>query len=263
MAVLRLPFPQSARRRIGPALIALAIELLIAIALLFFVVAPKFVPKAAPSLSMFDVSERSANARSAASPAKAQRARTQPKQPVTPQPVTLPPPPPIPVAHPTFAPPPGLIVLDRDQFAKSDIGKMPARPSDGAGDDGAGSGKDSGTAYGPGAGPGGQPLYNAEWYREPHPAEMATYLPRGLHSGVALIACRTIENYHVENCQSLGEEPAGIGLARAVRQAAWQFLVRPPRRGGKPLIGAWVRIRYEIVPVTKDAPDDASDPPGQ
>lgn len=253
MAVLRLPFSPDMRRRTGPALIALAIELLILLALFLFVVAPQVVNKVAPSLSLFDVSDRKASERSKSSPQRTV-AKTQPQQPVKLPPVVLPPPPPIKAAHPVLGQPPGLLKLDHDELAKADIGKMPAKPDDGGGDGGSDSGKDSGTAYGPGAGPGGQPLYNAEWYREPRPAEMATYLPRGLHAGVALIACRTIENYHVENCQSLGEQPAGIGLARAVREAAWQFLVRPPRRGGKALIGAWVRIRYEIVPVERDDP---------
>lgn len=137
-----------------------------------------------------------------------------------------------------------------DLFHAADISKLPTtRGNDapGAGDTGAG--KDSGSAYGPGEGPGGERLYHAEWYREPTDAELSTYLPS---SGVpygswAMIACKTIADYHVENCRQLGESPVGSGLARSMRLAAWQFRVRPPRIGGKPLIGAWVRIRIDFT----------------
>ena len=91
------------------------------------------------------------------------------------------------------------------------------------------------------------PLYRAEWYREPSNAELNGYvkaMPPG--GGWALIACKTVANYHVENCQSMGESPLGSGLGRDMRLAAWQFLVRPPRHGGKPLIGSWVSIRIDF-----------------
>ena len=46
-----------------------------------------------------------------------------------------------------------------------------------------------------------------------------------------------------------GEAGEGIEY-QAVLAAAWQFKVRPPQRGGRPMVGEWVRIRisYEIDP---------------
>lgn len=108
-------------------------------------------------------------------------------------------------------------------------------------------GQDSASAYGPGEGPGGAHLYYAEWYREPTSAELSYYLPPGRHIGWGMIACQTVERFHVDNCRTLGDSPPGSGLARAIREAAWQFLVRPPRIDGKPMIGAWVRIRIDFT----------------
>jgi protein TonB len=84
--------------------------------------------------------------------------------------------------------------------------------------------------------------------REPSNAELRTYLPSaGVEAGSwALIACQTIAHNRVENCAQLGESPRGSGLSKAMRLAAWQFLVRPPRIGGKPMVGAWVRIRIDF-----------------
>ena len=132
-----------------------------------------------------------------------------------------------------------------DMFHAADVAKLDRRGEGTAGDS---KGKDSGSAYGPGEGPGGQRLYNAEWEREPTRAEMATYLAQvKAEAGSALIACQTIPGNRVENCRSLGETPVGSGFGRALRLAAWQFRVRPPRVGGQPQIGAWVRIRYDLI----------------
>lgn len=106
----------------------------------------------------------------------------------------------------------------------------------------AGSGDDSEQV---GRGPRGEVLYAAEWAREPTNAELAGYLPPGAPDGWGMIACRTVAGNRVDDCVEIGNDPPGSRLASAVRQAAWQFRVRPPRKNGKPMVGEWVRIRIE------------------
>jgi hypothetical protein len=140
-----------------------------------------------------------------------------------------------------------FITMNSADFAAADISKVPSHAGEGQ-SAGNGTGKDSAMAYGPGEGPGGEQLFDADWYRKPTDAELAAYMPAGnRQSGWGLVACKTIEHYHVENCQTLGEAPLGSGFARAVRLAAWQFLVIPPRVGGRPQVGAWVRIRIDYI----------------
>lgn len=157
------------------------------------------------------------------------------------QPMKAPPPVPVPgkVEWPE-----GFIELSRNDYRATDISKMKRAESGGAQQANAGSPGDSASV---GQGPGGVRLYAAQWYREPTDAEIGPYLPqRRMQGDWAMIACKTIEKYHVEDCQELGESPPGSGLARAIRQASWQFLVRPPRVNGKPQIGEWVRIRFDF-----------------
>ena len=130
-----------------------------------------------------------------------------------------------------------MLIVTRDVFHSGDIAALPRQADQAASSEGAGAGE----------GPGGERLYNAEWYREPTDAELAYYLPTHRQSGVGLIACRTIADYRVDDCRELGESPPGSGLARTLRQAAWQFRVRPPRVGGRTLVGAWVRIRFDFT----------------
>lgn len=133
--------------------------------------------------------------------------------------------------------PPGLIPMSKEDFAAADIGNLP-RSASGSG---AGDSEEIGRA------PNGEVLYAAEWARKPTDAELGGYLPRNAPAGYGLVACKTIPGNRVEDCIELENRPAGSGLASAVRQAAWQFRVRPPRKNGKELVGSWVRIRIEYL----------------
>ncbi len=96
-----------------------------------------------------------------------------------------------------------------------------------------------------GTAPNGEPLYAAAWYREPGEEMLRNYLSTARGPGWGLIACRTAPDYRVEDCVALGEYPEGSQIARAVLAAAWEFKVRPPQLGGRPLVGSWVRIRID------------------
>ena len=96
-----------------------------------------------------------------------------------------------------------------------------------------------------GSGPNGERLYAAAWYREPSEGELRGYLSTASGPGWALIACRTVDDFRVEDCIGLSEYPDGSRMLRAVLAAAWQFRVRPPRVGGDYKVGEWVRIRIE------------------
>lgn len=160
---------------------------------------------------------------------------------------------------PTDAPPapspPPYILLPRQVLAEADIARPSAppaapaapaaparRPTYGPVDRGPAGPPDSEVV---GRAPNGQPLYAAAWYREPYPEELRGYLSTASGPGWGLIACRTVPNYRVEDCVSLGESPEGSNIARSVLAAAWQFKVRPPRVGGDYKVGEWVRIRID------------------
>jgi hypothetical protein len=158
-------------------------------------------------------------------------------QPVVAQ--TPPPPAPPPPVVRDFQTP--IIQLSSQDFAASNIGKQPSqRPPAGPSLAQAGGNGPSG----PGSGPGGATLYPADWYREPTDAELGGYLkPDMPRQGSGTIACRTVAQHHVEDCYIISESPRGSGFARSVLNAAWQFLVMPPRVNGKEQVGAWVSIR--------------------
>jgi hypothetical protein len=154
------------------------------------------------------------------------------------------PPDPVPVPVPTAS----YIKLSREEFAASDIAAIGRRRAAESSAQAGASGSAGPTTSSTGGGPGGARLYNAQWYREPRDAELRPFLERGAPSGAwAIIACQTVEHYHVENCQEMEEYPQGSGLARGLRRASWQFLVWPPRIDGKPQVGTWVRIRFDFT----------------
>ena len=226
---LSFPRLRLTRRRAVAFVLALAFEVLFLLA--FFAPFSPFQRKTTPAMTTIALQPAAEDHASTRATAKAKSADKQVRPPPT-----LPVPPP-----PQVKTPPAFVELTRNDFAAGDISKLPSRSGEGD------SGKDTaGTSIGPGEGPNGAPLYNAEWYVEPTGAELALYLPPGgPKPGWAMIMCQTAPNYRVENCRSMSESPPGSRLASALRQAAWQFKVRPPRRGGEALIGAWVRIRFD------------------
>jgi len=149
--------------------------------------------------------------------------------------------------------PPPLLPFTRRQAASPDIANVPARPATPA--------PANGEMMGPpaprarrgagdsqrveGAGPNGEPLYAASWYYEPRPDELDGYLDTARGPGWALIICRTVPEYRVEDCELITEYPNGSNIGRSLLAATWQFRVRPPRIGGESQVGAWVRIRFD------------------
>ncbi|MEO1731032.1 MAG: hypothetical protein AAFR64_09855 [Pseudomonadota bacterium] len=98
-----------------------------------------------------------------------------------------------------------------------------------------------------GTAPNGEPMYAARWYREPTDQELAGYLSTATPPSSALIVCRTVPDFYVEDCELLGENPRGSQIGRAALAAAWQFRVRPAVIGGRSQVGSWVRIRIDYT----------------
>ncbi len=219
------------RRRVTAMAIVLVVEALIILALISLNLSPDLPRKLENPLIAFDVGMPKAET-TKVTPSPKRSAEKPVARPAVKKPLVILP-----------RPLPGMVVISSEDFAASDISKLPKSS-------GGGGGSGTRSAYGPGEGPGGKTLYPAEWYVEPPHGALAAYLPEGAPEGSwAMIACQTVERYHVENCYGLGQSQQG--LSTALRRAAWQFLVRPPRVDGKPLVGAWVRIRFDF---TKDAP---------
>lgn len=227
------------RRAAGLALAALANLLLILMLLSLAPFAPSGPPAGrAPVLIDLPPAQETARTRTAAR-RKAEVTPSQPQRRPDPPP---PPTPPVPL---------DIMIVSKQVFAASDISKLPQRRTElaanaaGASASAGAQGDDDGPTE---TGPNGERLYNARWYVEPTQAELAYYVPANApRPAVAMIACKTVARFRVEDCVPLGETPAGSGLARAIVNAAWQFKIRPPSIGGKAMVGEWVRIRIDFT----------------
>ncbi|QNM83584.1 hypothetical protein H8M03_04450 [Sphingomonas sabuli] len=227
--------PPRSRRATGLAL-ALGINLLLLLALLRLGAIPL---PGAPAVNPLVIDFINAPA-PAPAPAPARRAMPSPAAPAAAEPRPVAPRPRIALParpSPSRQRPVDVLYLSKDELAAADIGAMAKSAGSGAASDS----EELGRA------PNGELLYAAEWAREPTAAELGGYLPKNAQPGTGLVACRTIPGNRVEDCIEIESRPASSQLARAVRQAAWQFRVRPPRKNGKELVGSWVRIRIDYL----------------
>lgn len=244
---LRIP---ASRRAVGWA-VALLIEVLLVLALLTLGRGQSKTPEQPHLVSIELSNEKTDN--QPAPPAAEQTSKAA----ATAVPVTVPPAPtpqqtssqPAPSsAAPLPAPAPTPIIeLPRGSMANLDIRSVPsasAAPRRAAGPPSPGSSKGD-TPLAEGLGPNGEKLYAAAWYREPYDSELRGYLSTAQPDSFALIACKTVPDFRVDNCVGLDEYPSNSGLMRAVLAAAWQFRVRPPQRDNQLMVGEWVRIRID------------------
>ncbi len=247
----------SRRRKLASMAIALALEGLLVLMLLTLganlagdpesdeeLTTFKAVEFAAPPQAQPDAAPEETEAASAAD--TAQPETPEQPSPIRPSPLVLRP-------EPAPEPPRAEPVPPQPEPQPSPAPQAPARPKIGArirpgaaaGPADTGNPRTAGDSEQVGTAPNGEPLYAARWYREPTDTELAGYLSTANGPGYALIACRTVSDYYVENCQLLSEGPQGSQIGRAVMAAAWQFRVRPARIGGREQFGSWVRIRID------------------
>ena len=210
--------------------LAVGINLLILFILL--TIGVRTLPVGPSSITIVDLINASDDDKEAsARPAPRQVAQPRPPERVLPPPRIRLPTPPAPNSRPL-----DMLIVTPQDYAAADIGKIPKA-----------SGSVAGDSEEVGRGPNGQILFAAEWARRPTATELGGYLPRNAPAGYGMIACKTAPQNRVEDCVEIGQAPLGSRLASAVRQAAWQFRVRPPRKNGRPMIGEWVRIRIDYL----------------
>ena len=221
--------------------LALAINLLVLLALLGIGGIRPVPMKDDGGTLVFDIA-RQDQAAAPQKTAQPPRRKAATQRPVVPPPdIVLP-------VRPTITPPTAdeleLIELTREELSKTD--EAMASQAGPALAQGSGRGGDSAVV---GTGPRGETLYAAEWLREPTDQEIGFYMTPNTGAGYGVIACKTYPQYRVDDCVALGSVPASARLDRVLLKAAWQFKVRPPRKNGQPMIGEWVRIRFDYVAI--------------
>jgi len=223
------------RRRVSGVALAVGLNLLVLLALLTAGALPLKLPRGGQEPLIVSLVPDADNANQASeSPQKPRETPIREQVKPLPKPkIVLP-------AKPTIETPRELpwIEMSKADMAAADISRFPK----GAQSASAAGGEDSEEV---GRAPNGEVLYAADWARKPTNTELNGYLPPNAPNGWGLIACRTVAGNRVEDCVELGQSPRGSRLASAVRQAAWQFRVLPPRRNGRLLIGSWVQIRID------------------
>ena len=226
------------RRRASGLTLALAINLVLLLILLTLDRGLERRPKLGEDALVVDLIAGARSESRAEEPNEAVRQppKTEPKPPLPKPRIVLP-------VKPSLAPPSEKpwIEMSKAEMAAADVRNLPKVA--------AGSG--AGDSEEVGRGPNGEVLYAAEWARRPTNTELGGYLPRNAPEGWGQIACRTVSGNRVEDCIEMGQSPRGSRLASAIRQAAWQFRVRPPRKNGRPLVGSWVQIRITYEGVTR------------
>ena len=128
--------------------------------------------------------------------AQRERQRPEPEAPRPPQPAE-------PAAAPAAPAAPAILPMRwslSPSTASSDRPAPPARPLYGPPDNRSAAMRDTERV---GTAPNGEPLYAAQWYREPAGKMMRAYLSTARGPGWGLIACRTAPDYRVEDCVAL------------------------------------------------------------